>query len=199
MLAPTRVAAPPAVVAWAAAARTACHRRRDACAHPADEPGECPVGRTAHPGRTGEARDTNPRTTIAKYMARRLGPPSPTWRTFLRHHADDGVAKGAYAELARRLHTLSVQAIQALPLVAGLLDDDRSAAVCTAGHRIPHTAERYHVCAEHPGSRSCGPCACPRRVHPSPSGQATMTPYVSTCPEPSRQPICVWPHRPWGD
>ena len=54
------------------------------------------------------------RTTIAKYMARRLGPPSPTWRTFLRHHADDVVARGAYAELARRLHALSVQAIQAL-------------------------------------------------------------------------------------
>jgi hypothetical protein len=47
-------------------------------------------------------------------------------------------------------------------LVAGLLDDDRSAAVCTAGHRIPHTAELYHVCAEHPGSRYCGPCSCPR-------------------------------------
>jgi hypothetical protein len=27
------------------------------------------------------------RTTIAKYMARRPGPPSPTWCTFLRHHA----------------------------------------------------------------------------------------------------------------
>jgi hypothetical protein len=54
------------------------------------------------------------RTTVAKYMARRLGPPSPTWRTFLRHHADDVVASGASAELARRLHALSVQAIQAL-------------------------------------------------------------------------------------
>jgi hypothetical protein len=54
------------------------------------------------------------RTTIAKYMARRLGPPSPTWHTFLRHQAYDVVASGAYAELARRLHGLSVQAIQAL-------------------------------------------------------------------------------------
>ena len=57
-LAPTRVAAPPAVVAWAEAARTACHRRGDAGAHTADEPGECPVGCTAHPGRTGKARRT---------------------------------------------------------------------------------------------------------------------------------------------
>jgi hypothetical protein len=54
------------------------------------------------------------RTTIAKYMARRPGPPSPTWRTFLRHHADAVVAGGASAELARRLHALSVQAIQTL-------------------------------------------------------------------------------------
>src|SRR5882724_1107302 len=57
MLAPTRVAVPPTAVAWAAAARTACHCRREAGAHPPDEPGECPVGRTAHPGRTGKARD----------------------------------------------------------------------------------------------------------------------------------------------
>ena len=54
------------------------------------------------------------RTTVAKYMDRRFGPPSPTWRTFLRHHAYDVVSGGAYAELARRLHALSVQAIRAL-------------------------------------------------------------------------------------
>ena len=29
--------------------------------------------------------------TVGKYMARRLGPPSPTWRSFLRNHAD-GIA-----------------------------------------------------------------------------------------------------------
>jgi hypothetical protein len=54
------------------------------------------------------------RTTVAKYMDRRLGPPSPTWRTFLRHHAYDVVSGRAYAALARRLHALSVQAIRAL-------------------------------------------------------------------------------------
>jgi Homeodomain-like domain len=54
------------------------------------------------------------RTTVARYMARRLGPPSPTWRTFLRHHAYDFVPGGASAELARRLHALAVQAIRAL-------------------------------------------------------------------------------------
>src|SRR5262245_41015725 len=49
------------------------------------------------------------RTTVAKYRDRRLGPPSLTWRTFLRHHADDVVAGGASAALARRLHALSGQ------------------------------------------------------------------------------------------
>jgi hypothetical protein len=29
--------------------------------------------------------------TVGKYMVRRLGPPSPTWRRFLRNHAD-GIA-----------------------------------------------------------------------------------------------------------
>jgi hypothetical protein len=54
------------------------------------------------------------RTTVAKYMDRRRGPPSPTWRTFLRHHADAVVSGRACAELARRLHALSSRAIRAL-------------------------------------------------------------------------------------
>jgi hypothetical protein len=54
------------------------------------------------------------RTTVAKYMARRSGLPSPTWRTFIHHHAYDLVASGVSAELARRLYALSVQAIGAL-------------------------------------------------------------------------------------
>jgi hypothetical protein len=55
------------------------------------------------------------RTTVAKYMARRPGPPSPTWRTCIRHHAYALVARGVYAELARRFHTLSIQVIRTLP------------------------------------------------------------------------------------
>jgi hypothetical protein len=51
------------------------------------------------------------RTTIAKYMARRPGPPSPTWRTFLRCYAHDLVTSGAYAELTRRLHASFVKVI----------------------------------------------------------------------------------------
>jgi hypothetical protein len=54
------------------------------------------------------------RTTVAKSMARHPGPPSPTWPTFMRHHAYDLVARGVYAELARRLHTLSGKVIRAL-------------------------------------------------------------------------------------
>jgi hypothetical protein len=193
MLAPTRVAA------RAAAARTACHRRRDACAHPADEPGECPVGRTAHPGRTGEARDTGLThhhcevygSTARSAVADTAYLPTPSG---LRCCCQWGVY-GARPPSSRPVRSGDPGAL----LVAGLLDDDRSAAVCTAGHRLPHTAELDHVCAEPPGSRSYGPGSCPRTESTQPpSGQATMTPYVSTCPEPSRQPLCVWPHRPWG-
>jgi hypothetical protein len=51
-------------------------------------------------------------TTIAKYMARRPGPPSPTWCTFLCHHALALVAGGVYAELAHRLQATSITVIQ---------------------------------------------------------------------------------------
>jgi hypothetical protein len=54
------------------------------------------------------------RATIAKYMAQRPGPPSPTWRAFMRHHVYDLIASGAYADLARRLHASSVTMMSAL-------------------------------------------------------------------------------------
>ena len=54
------------------------------------------------------------RTTIAKYMVRGPGPPSPTWRTFLRCYGHDLIARGTYTELTRRLHASSVQVIHAL-------------------------------------------------------------------------------------
>ena len=54
------------------------------------------------------------RTTIAKYMARRPGPPSPTWRAFMRHHVYDLIASGAYADLARRRHSLYVTVMSTL-------------------------------------------------------------------------------------
>jgi hypothetical protein len=161
-LAPRRVAPPPAVVARAEAARTACQRRGDACAHPPHEPGEYPVGCTAHPGRTGEAR----RTGLTHHHCQVYG--STAW---------SAVADMAYlpAPSCRRfccqwglcgVRALSSRPVcsgdQGSPLVAGLLDDERSAAVCLAGRRIPHTAELYHVCVEHLGSRYRGPCPCPR-------------------------------------
>jgi Homeodomain-like domain len=54
------------------------------------------------------------RATIAKYMAQRPGPPSPTWRAFMRHHVYDLIASGAYADLARRLHSSYVTVMSAL-------------------------------------------------------------------------------------
>jgi putative transposase len=54
------------------------------------------------------------RTTIAKYMARRPSPPSPTWRTFLRCYGHDLVASGASAELTSRLHASSVKVMRGL-------------------------------------------------------------------------------------
>jgi hypothetical protein len=55
------------------------------------------------------------RTTVAKDMARRPGPPSQTWRAFLRNHTRDLIARGAYRERARRLHASSVKVRQTLP------------------------------------------------------------------------------------
>lgn len=54
------------------------------------------------------------RTTVAKYMARHPRLPSPTWRTFMRHHVYAPIASGAYADLARRLHTSYVKVMSAL-------------------------------------------------------------------------------------
>jgi hypothetical protein len=54
------------------------------------------------------------RTTVAKYMVRRPGPPSQTWQAFWRNHARDLIARGAYRELACRLHASSIKVTQAL-------------------------------------------------------------------------------------
>jgi hypothetical protein len=55
------------------------------------------------------------RTTIAKYMARRPGPPSPTWCAFMRDHVYDLIASGTYVDLARRLRAPYVTVMSALP------------------------------------------------------------------------------------
>jgi hypothetical protein len=46
------------------------------------------VGRPAHSWRIAEAWLRDRESTVSKYMIRRRGPPSQTWRTFLRNHAD---------------------------------------------------------------------------------------------------------------
>jgi hypothetical protein len=55
------------------------------------------------------------RTTVAKYMVRHPHLPSPTWRTFVWHHVYDPIASGAYADLARRLHTSYGKVMSTLP------------------------------------------------------------------------------------
>jgi hypothetical protein len=52
------------------------------------------------------------RTTVAKYMARHPRLPSPTWRTFIRHHVYDLIVSGAYADLARTLYVKLISALQ---------------------------------------------------------------------------------------
>jgi hypothetical protein len=46
------------------------------------------VGRAPHPWRTAEARFEAAESTVSKYISRRIRPPSQSWQTFLRNHAD---------------------------------------------------------------------------------------------------------------
>jgi putative transposase len=52
------------------------------------------------------------RTTAAKYMARHPRLPSPTWRTFMRHHVYALIVSGAYGDLARTLYVKLISALQ---------------------------------------------------------------------------------------
>lgn len=45
------------------------------------------------------------RTTVAKYMVCRSGPPSPSWRTFIHNHAQELIASDAYTASASSLCT----------------------------------------------------------------------------------------------
>ena len=49
------------------------------------------MGSAADPWRVAQARHRNRADEVAKYMARRPGPPSQGWKTFLHNHAD-GIA-----------------------------------------------------------------------------------------------------------
>ena len=51
--------------------------------------------------------------TVGKYMARRLGPPSPTWRSFLRNHADGIAALDMFVVPSARFRLLFVMLILA--------------------------------------------------------------------------------------
>jgi hypothetical protein len=55
------------------------------------------------------------RTTVAKYMVRRPGLPSPSWRTFIRHHAYDLIASVASTECFSSWRALAVTLLHTLP------------------------------------------------------------------------------------
>src|SRR5664279_2894901 len=69
----------------------AYYAARDPPAGPRDEHCQSAVGRAADPWRTAQARDRYRTNERAKYIARRRGPPSQGWKTFLHNHAD-GIA-----------------------------------------------------------------------------------------------------------
>ena len=58
--------------------------------HPGADPtharGQPSLGRAAHPRRLQKLGLTVSQSTVAKYLGRRDGPPSQTWRTFLINH-----------------------------------------------------------------------------------------------------------------
>ena len=54
------------------------------------------------------------RTTVAKYMAHRPGPPAQTWRIFLRNHARDLIASGAYADFSCGLRAVAMIVLHTL-------------------------------------------------------------------------------------
>jgi putative transposase len=51
------------------------------------------------------------RTTVAKYIVCRSGPPSPSWRTFIHNHAYDIIASGSYTECFSSLRALAVMVL----------------------------------------------------------------------------------------
>jgi hypothetical protein len=86
------------------------------------------------------------RTTVAKYMARRPRPPSPTWRTFWRMHAPDLPVSEVSAELAGRLHAGYTRVIMAVryALWRRVLGWLRSS---VGRHRLSITQAAYPDCA----------------------------------------------------
>ena len=113
-LAQTRGVALLEVVASGEEARTAGYYRRDTGNDPTPKPGECALGRTAHPWRTLAMLGIMVScTTVAKYMTHRPGPPSQTWRTFLRNHACELIAGGVYADMGTRIRARLARMIRA--------------------------------------------------------------------------------------
>jgi hypothetical protein len=60
-------------------------------------------------------------TTVGKYMDRRPGPPSPTWRTFWRMHAPDCHVNELYADLSGRFRAVSTRVLRIIPTLCDWL------------------------------------------------------------------------------
>ena len=71
------------------AGRAPADSDRAACADTASQHGESTLGCTTHPRRTAQAWVEVAESSVAKYMAKRRGPSSQGWWTFLHNHAPD--------------------------------------------------------------------------------------------------------------
>jgi hypothetical protein len=93
------------------------------------------------------------RTTVATYTARRPGPPSPSWRTSIRHHAYDLIASVASTECVSRWRALAVTVLHTLP---------RPLERVVAGERrgASWRSWRATVTSLQPSDPACAPAAC---------------------------------------
>ena len=76
-----------ALLALALEIWTALSRARGARTDPADEQGQPALGCAAHPRRVVKARYRDQSSDRRQVHGAKAGPPSPTWRSFLRNHA----------------------------------------------------------------------------------------------------------------
>src|SRR5262245_32566760 len=90
------------------------------------------------------------RTTVAKYMACRPGLPSPSWRTFIRHHAYDLIARGSYAERFSSLRALAVTVLH-------MLRQSFERVVASELREVSRRSRRATVTSIQPSDPACAP------------------------------------------
>jgi hypothetical protein len=160
-LVPTRVAAPPTVVARAEAARTACRRHGDACTHPFGwaRRMSCGVPRASRANWRPSAYGSHAQALQSLWLdglvrRRRHGAPSRAVMPPRLSPEERMRSSPPSSGLVR-------SGDPCLPALAGLLDAERSAEVRPPGCRVPYTAELSGVCAQPPGSSSRDSCPRP--------------------------------------